>query len=161
MTSKTINRKALLAEIHIAKKAVGLSDDDYRALMQTITGVASAAELDATGLMRFRDHLRKCAAATNNPACQRYLARQGKSVRTGTVHRKLDPMARKVVSLWYQLADAALVTDRSYSALESWIKAQTGVDKLEWLKPAQLNQVIEQLKRWLARKAAPARAGEA
>jgi hypothetical protein len=39
-----------------------------------------------------------------------------------------------------------------FKALEAWVKAQTGVDKLEWLNAAQAGQCIEQLKLWLARK---------
>lgn len=146
---KTANRNTMLAQIHIGKAALNLSDDDYRSLMSTICGVDSAAKLDVTGLQRFLDHLIKCARAdAKNPAAQKFIKRTpGGGARRST----LDLQQRKAVSLWYTLADAGVVRDRSFKALETWVKAHTGVDKLEWLNGAQLNQVIEQLKLWLQR----------
>jgi phage gp16-like protein len=137
--TKIANRNSLLAQIHIAKKDLKLSDDEYRDLMATICGKNSAADLDVTGLRRFLDHLGKCRAAMKGGATK--------------VRRKLSPRAGKIYSLWQQLADAKLVEQRAFSALEAWVKVQTGVDKLEWLNEAQAGQCIEQLKKWLARKA--------
>ena len=45
-------RKSLLAKIHVAKKQLGLSDDEYRAMLEGNFGVSSAAHLDGAGLQR-------------------------------------------------------------------------------------------------------------
>jgi phage gp16-like protein len=138
--SKLANRKALLAQIHINKKQLNQSDDEYRDLLSTVCGVDSSAKLDITGLMRFLDHQKACLrlapGANAKPAPK----------------KKLSPKAGKIFSLWQQLADAGLIQSRTFKSLEAWVKAQTGVDKLEWLNAAQSAQCIEQLKLWLARK---------
>jgi phage gp16-like protein len=126
-----------LARIHIAKKDLNLSDDEYRDLMKTICGVSSSAELDMGGRARFLDHLNRIKRSL--PAKKR-------------VHAKLTPKQGKVFSLWQQLADAGLVRDRKFPALEAWLKAKIGVDKLIWLNNDQLAQAIESLKRWLDRR---------
>lgn len=139
--SKIANRNSLLAQIHIAKKDLKLDDGEYRDLMATVCGKHSAADLDVTGLRRFLDHLSKCRSAMKGGATK--------------ARRKLLPRAGKIFSLWQQLADAKLVEQRAFPALEAWVKAQTGVDKLEWLNEHQASQCIEQLKLWLTRKPLP------
>ena len=128
-----------LAQIHIAKKDLNWSDEEYRSLLMTVCGVDSASKLDMAGRGRFLDHCRKCGWKPKTAGNQ--------------VRRKLSPKAGKVYSLWQQLYTAKLVRERAFTALETWVKAQTGVDKLDWLNEAQLAQCIEQLKAWLARKA--------
>lgn len=128
-----------LAMIHIAIKDLGISDDEYRSLLKTVCGVDSSSQLDMAGRQRFLDHLKRCGWKPKS--------------KEGKPHRKLSPRAGKIYSLWQQLADAKLVEQRTFSALEAWVKVQTGVDKLEWLNEAQAGQCIEQLKKWLARKA--------
>ncbi len=46
-TSTDAIRKRQLAQIHIAKSNLGLDDDTYRALLQDVAGVDSAAKLNA------------------------------------------------------------------------------------------------------------------
>jgi len=138
--SKIANRKGLLAQIHINKKQLNQSDDEYRDLLSTVCGVDSSANLDITGLMRFLDHQKACLRMV-----------QGANTKPAQ-KKKLSPKAGKIFSLWQQLADDGRVQSRSFKSLEVWIKAQTGVDKLEWLNDAQAGQCIEQLKLWLARK---------
>lgn len=50
-------RKAELARIHIAKAEKGMSDDEYRYMLNTVAGVTSAADLDAKGRRAVLDHL--------------------------------------------------------------------------------------------------------
>lgn len=68
----------------------------------------------------------------------------------------LSPRQRLIWSLWQQLADAGLVRRRTMPALESWVRSQTGVDKIQWLTGAQEHAVIESLKLWLSRAGQPA-----
>lgn len=51
-------RNADLAKIHLAKKQLALSDEDYRAMLWTVARVKSSAELDAHGRKRVLEHLK-------------------------------------------------------------------------------------------------------
>lgn len=49
---KNEQRKALLAKIHVAKKQLGLTEEEYRALLDGHFGAASAGDLGLTDLKR-------------------------------------------------------------------------------------------------------------
>ncbi|MBS3961470.1 MAG: DUF1018 domain-containing protein, partial [Sandarakinorhabdus sp.] len=38
-------RRAMLAKLHLAKKELGLPEEEYRAVLQRVTGIASAAAM--------------------------------------------------------------------------------------------------------------------
>jgi hypothetical protein len=48
-----------LAVIHIVKKELGLSDQEYRDALEAITGVRSAKELDEPGFRKLMRHFAK------------------------------------------------------------------------------------------------------
>lgn len=50
------DRRTMLAKIHIAKKDVGMTNDQYRNLLQDSFGVDSAARMDHDALQRLLDH---------------------------------------------------------------------------------------------------------
>lgn len=132
-------RRADLAAIHIAKKALGWDDDHYRDVMFVVCRVRSSGDLDFTGRKRFLAHLQACGwtglAATS----------------TGRPRRPWSAKQKLVWALWQQLADVKLVSDRTARGLNSWVKRQTGVDRLDWLNEPQLALVIESAKKWLDR----------
>lgn len=51
------HRRAELAKIHIAKKDLGMTDDDYTAMLMEITGKTSAGDLNARQRQAALDHL--------------------------------------------------------------------------------------------------------
>lgn len=51
-------RKRELAAIHVAKTQLELDDDTYRAMLETLTGKRSAADLDWQGRKKVLDHLK-------------------------------------------------------------------------------------------------------
>ena len=63
--AKKANRQAELARIHIAKKELGMSDDDYRAMLFSVTGKSSAGDLTAGQRYQVLDHLK---SLQNGPA---------------------------------------------------------------------------------------------
>jgi phage gp16-like protein len=133
-------RKADLAAIHIAKAALGWSDDFYRDILFAKCGVKSSALLDFTGRKRFLAHLHACGW---QPSAK------------GQQHRSktpLTPAQRLMWSLWQRLADAGKVTNRKMPALLSFVKRQTDVERLEWLTTAQEDMVIVSLKAWVKRE---------
>lgn len=145
-------RRRDLAAIHVAKKALQLSEDEYRDLMATVCGgVRSAAMLDQSGRQRFMAHLAACQRASGHKPGGTAKGREG-------ARRPLKPHERKVWALWMQLADAGLVEERSMRAINAWARRHTQVDSIAFLNAHQQSLVIESLKRWLARKTEPAEA---
>lgn len=140
-------RQADLAAIHIAKKTLRWSEDEYRDVMATVcSGIRSSALLDVTGRKRFLAHLQACVRANQG-------GRATQGARPAPAGRKATLVGRpaKMWSLWMQLADAGLVQHRTMAALTAFGERQTGVARLEWLKAPQQDLVIESLKRWLER----------
>lgn len=141
------NRNTDLAIIHIGKKfmmeQLGNTEADYRAMLWTQGRVESSAKLDFAGRKKVIDHLK---ALGFQPT--------GRGGAKRPVKRKLTPKQRLMWSLWQQLADAGEVKDRQMAALMAYVTRQTSVQRLEWLKPAQEDLVIESLKKWLGRATA-------
>ncbi|MBL4901082.1 regulatory protein GemA [Desulfocapsa sp. AH-315-G09] len=67
-----------------------------------------------------------------------------------------DPMMRKVVALWITMADAKIVKNPANYAMQKYVKRMTGKDNLRWCDKNELRIIIEALKRWGEREAAPA-----
>lgn len=132
-------RRADLAAIHMAKKALNWDDSTYRDIMFTVCRVRSSADMDFTGRKTFLEHLRKCQA------------QMGIKPRGEFKPAPWSPPLRALWSRWQQLADAGLVHERSRDALQAWVKRQTGVDRLEWMTTHQLDAVLASAKLWLAR----------
>lgn len=131
-------RRADLAAIHLAKKTLGWSEDEYRDVMATIcNGVRSAGDLDFTGRKRFLAHQQACLRAN------------GHQPPAKLIKGPLSPQQRLMWSLWMQLADAGVVQTRTMKALSSWVCAQTGVDSLRFLNTHQEDAMINRLKTWL------------
>jgi hypothetical protein len=147
-------RRADLAAIHICKQQLQLTDDSYRDLMWTVCQARSAGALDRTGRKRFLDHLRQCIKASGlEPRSGK--AHPGATAKARHHARPLSPKQGKAWSLWMQLADAGIVRERSSSALNSFVKRIAQVDALQFCNGAQLDLVIETLKKWLARTELP------
>ena len=136
-------RRADLAAIHVAKKALSWTDDTYRDVMFTVVRVRSAALLDFAGRKTLMAHMQACLVQLGI-APTATLGRANKA--------PWSARQRQVWSLWQQLADAKLVQSRDGNALAAWVKRQTGVDRVEFLTGPQLDLVIDSAKRWLSRK---------
>lgn len=125
-------RKRELAQIHIAKSALRLSDDEYRDLLWAIARVRSAADLDWTGRKRVLNHFHKLGWRNDSG-------------------RPTDPHSRKIRALWLTLRDAGALHDASERALRHFVRRTVHVDRLEWLDGKQVSVVIEALKAWIRR----------
>lgn len=130
-------RRRALAKIHIAKKELGLSDEDYRELVRSaVPGKESAADLTDGELRQLLDRLAQLGWRARLPR---------------VAERPLPPMVWKARELWLQLYRAGKVQNPSWASLGRFAKRMTGVGDLRSLDVKQATVVIEALKRWLER----------
>jgi phage gp16-like protein len=125
--------------IHVAKKQLGMEDDAYRSLLWSIARVNSAGDLDWAGRKQLLEHMKKCG----------FKARPPKNA--GARELEADAQGKMILALWLQLHEQGVARDPSDRALASWVKRQTGVDSIRWLRPDQKARVIESLKAWADR----------
>lgn len=125
-------RRAMMAKVHLAKKDLGLEDDDYRAVLERETGKRSAkdcshAELEAVLAAFERQGFKpKARAPRGRPATH--------------------GVARKARALWISLWQLGVVRDPSETALERFARRQLHVDRLQWADQSRGNALIEALK---------------
>jgi phage gp16-like protein len=130
------HRRGLIAKVHIARTQLGLSDDDYRAVLIDETGHDSAAMLDERQL----DAVVKRFEARGFTA----KAKAGATPRRG---RPADhPSARKARALWISLHQLGAIENPAEAALEAFARRQLGVDKLQWADQGQCYKLVEALK---------------
>lgn len=130
-------RRRDLARIHIVSKALGLSEDERRDVIFSLTRQRSCADLDFSGLQTVREHLERRAVS------------QG--IKVPAKQRSADRHSRMIRGLWLHLGKVGKLKDGSFSALGSFVRRQTGKDRLEWCDESDKNKVIEALKSWLKR----------
>ena len=140
-------RKRELALIHLAKATLGLSRDDYEHVLLTVTGKTSAADLDAAG----RDKLLRHFKAKGFVVKAKAGAARAAFIRA--------PQVKKLQAMWYALSDAGAVArpasiEACNRAVEAWAKEQLAthalgpLDALRFATGAQLNTLIESMKKW-------------
>lgn len=133
-------RKAELAQIHIARTALGLDEETYRATLQSVCGVKSSADLDWQGRHKLLAHFKGCGWTNKSPR------------RAKTPHVPVATGQPGLVRLlWSDLHDAGLVRTNTDEALGAWLRNRNMPERPEWLTAKQLNTAIEALKKWLKR----------
>jgi phage gp16-like protein len=135
----TQERRKMIAKIHLAKKQLALAEDSYRAILERITGMDSAAKMRVDQL----------------DAVLREFARLGWRAKPAA-KRSAQPQIRMIHAVW---ADICRLQGRGdEAALRAFVRRQTktedhpeGVDSAEFLTAAMANRVLEGLKAWRAR----------
>lgn len=125
-------RRAMLAKVHLAAKELGLSEGDYRAVLERVAGASSAAALDERALDRALSEFRRLGwkparASGRRPAAD-------------------HPSARKARALWISLGQLGVIRDSSDPALEAFARRQLGCERLQWADQAMAYKLIEALK---------------
>lgn len=137
-----MSRNNLLAQVHIAKKQLGMDDDMYERFLRLHTrGKTSAKDLSITELQVLITAFKH---AGFKPALNKS---KGVKYKAAT--------SRKIVSLWIQLKDAGKVRNSSDKALRQWCQTACELEELpslDWLDEDNSAKCIEALKSWLARK---------
>lgn len=129
-TKKPDARNSQLAQIHIAKKDLGLDDDTYRAMLFTIARVRSSSELDHAGRAKVLDHLKKC----------------GFKPKTGgfkTPAPKNSPPSK--TALISKVGALLTVLAKPWEYADGMAKKMFKVEKLIWCTPQQLHKLVAAL----------------
>lgn len=132
------SRNRDLAKIHLAKKQLGLDEITYRAMLLTVAGVESAADLDEAGRYRVLKHLYD----------RGFVAKRGTRAHPGQP-RNLNsmgrgPLLKKIEAL---LAEKGSREGRyvSWNYALGILKRQYQVERLEWATAEQLRGVVAAL----------------
>lgn len=138
-----------IAAIHTLKSKLALSDDDYRALLVNLTGKASSKDCNQAERRQVREHLARLAEKLGlaQPTRRRPLS----DAAFTQARQQASPRERKVWALWHQLHKDGKVSNPSRAALDAWVAGQVQVSSLRFCNAAQLDQLIESLKKWVAR----------
>lgn len=130
-------RRRLIAKIHIAKKQLRLSDEDYKALLGSVTnGKSSCKDMSDSELVAVIE------------------AAEGRGFKPKSTKGKLSPATRqkpkdsktaadKIRALWIECFKAGKVKSRYEEALQAFCKSITDVDRVEWLNYRQSKRIIK------------------
>ena len=129
-----MNRTQLIKVIHVARRELRLDDDTYRQLLKTHSGIDSLRDMTDSQLKAIFDVMKKRGFKVKSKEPALY-----------------DKQAAMIHALWRDMAENGVVRDGREQALNTFIKRQTGIDRMEWLSTKQASQVIECLKKWLSR----------
>jgi phage gp16-like protein len=149
--------------IQIGRRQLQLDDDTYRALLRRLcAGKESSKELTAYERKKVLAHYRASGFVVKPKPGSARAAEDGWA---------RAPQMRKLRAMWYVLAEAGHVetpatTQDCNAAIEAWAKArlnaaspQPALGALRFASSEQMNELVEQLKRWLGRLGLPTRAG--
>ena len=149
-------RKREIVLIQLAKsffaKRDGLTDADYRAGLMMVTGKASSADLNVVERDKLLKHYKAKGFVVKPNATT-----AGKPARSAAFIR--EPQVKKLLAMWYALADAGAVTKPAThaacsDAVQAWAKNQLAthrlgpMDALRFATGEQLNHLVEAMKLW-------------
>jgi len=143
-------RKGLLAKVHIAKKQLGLRDEDWRAILETRFEVDSSARLSLGQLENLVSYLERCGW---KPTTRRKVFDSHGKPHVAThddTGMGREGQMRKIEALLAELGQAeGHYMPWDYAA--AILKHQTGLTRLEYADPIQLKGVIAALSRNITR----------
>ena len=128
-----------LALLNVARRQLGLSEDDYRRILRERGGVASARDLDAAAFKRVVDHLERLGFVST--ARRRELARRPDMASTAQL--------TKIDALWTAYTDGVGTT----LSLGKWLERTFKVSSARFLTREAGQKAITALNAMTAKKA--------
>lgn len=129
------HRNADLAKIHLAKKQLSMTDEDYRAMLWTQGRVASAGQLDHAGRQRVLDHLKACGFKPS-------AATKPRRPKRPTPSADALPLVRRIRA---QLISLGNLPDTYADGLAKQMLQQTCPQYFEWCHPSDLHKISQTL----------------
>lgn len=145
-------RRSMLAKVHIAKKDLGLSDDEYRGIINAKFGVQSSSKLSDKRLVELLESFKGMGftAKKSGPVKQ--------PAKSPQPSKEKERQIRKLKALWISLYRLGVTYDRSDDGLTAFARrvsggAETGIRSINWLDQYAAANVIEALKKMAEREA--------
>lgn len=154
-STATDHRRAQLAAMHVAQKALRLSPDDATALKLAVTGVASAADMTALQRRQYLAHLAGLQAHAAVARGEKPTYEPKRRALEHSIADDHDERWTKARALWNALAQAGVVRTNTDAALMAYVRRQHPLEHWRFLNTYQINGVIEALKRWCRRSNVP------
>ncbi|EKB28339.1 gp16 family protein [Aeromonas dhakensis] len=141
--------KRLLKLVQVGRRELGLDEEEYRALLEQVTGARSAKGMSASKLDAVITAMKGLGFKVKGGA-------QVAGRRSPPSSAKVQaPEVRKLRAIWITMKQDGLLHDGSEDALGSFIRRMTasanggvGIGRAEWLTSAQAERVLEALKKW-------------
>lgn len=148
-TTSTATAAADIKAIHTLKGKLSMGDDDYRALLVNLTGIASSKDMSSAQRQQVRAHMQSLAERMGVASSKRraWLSQAAFAAK----QQAASPKERLAYFLWAQLHRAGVVRDGSRPALGAFVKRVAGVDALRFCNAEQLDAVIKALRDWCAK----------
>ncbi|MEN3794582.1 regulatory protein GemA [Fulvimarina sp. MAC3] len=127
------------AVLHVAKRQLGLDDENYRAILKAKAGVESAADLNLPGFYDVMEHFGKLGFKST-------WKKRNFGARPGMASPSQIGLIRGLFAEW---ADNATDPDVS---LNHWLDKSFGVTALRFVDSDTASKAITALKRMTARK---------
>ncbi|PWV97728.1 uncharacterized protein DUF1018 [Hoeflea marina] len=126
-----------IAAIHAGRKQLGLDENTMRDLYERVTGERSLRAMSCQQQEAVVSEFRRLGFGRTAPKYRRLLD---------------GPFAKKLQALWIAAWNLGVVANREDKALLAFVKRQTGIDHVRFLRyPQDAAKAIEALKGWLAR----------
>lgn len=121
------HRRAMIAKIKIAQKALAMNDDSYRALLTRITGKGSAAALEKREMEAVLREMQRLGWKPVNPQ--------------GTRPRVASEKDRTIAKIGAILKELNL----SWNYAHGMAKAMFARERVEWLDAVELHKLMQAL----------------
>lgn len=121
------HRRAMIAKIKIAQKALAMNDDSYRALLTRVTGKGSAAALEKREMEAVLREMQRFGWKPVNPQ--------------GTRPRVASEKDRTLAKIGAILKELNL----SWNYAHGMAKAMFARERVEWLDAAELHKLMQAL----------------
>ncbi len=126
-----------LAAIHIKRRQLGLEDEDWRDIVERVTGQRSTKGLNPKQTKALLEELDRLSGG-RTPRARRMLS---------------GPFVPKLQALWLSAWNLGLVGSKDDHQLVAFVRRQTGLDHANWvLDNSDALKVIEALKSMLSRR---------
>ena len=144
-------RRGLLAKVHVAKRQLGLSDEEWRALLEARFQVDSSGLLGTGELTALVGYLERMGWEPSTPRTVRDSHGTPHILKHDDAGMHRERQVGKIEALLAELGrfDGRYVPWAYAAAI---LKRQCGVTRLEWASPEQLTKVIAALNKTLSRK---------
>lgn len=127
--------------IHVGRRELQLDEETYRAMLQAVAGVDSAAKLDDVGRQAVLDHMKRKGFKVKGKS-------KGKASMAPAGKGAADPQFLKIKALWSELAQLGAVRVNTEAAIRVYIKRIAGVNDYTFCNNTQVTCIIETLKKW-------------